>query len=231
MTDINPTLLALVGQVLDRLGFNCAFVGGSIVAFLLDEAGLSTVRPTDDLDVIIQVATNQRYSDVEGKLRSAGFDHDTRQGAPMCRWIFRGLTIDVMPTDGSFIGLNTAWFKEALESAITNQIAGGTIRIISPVAFIATKLAAFNDRGKRDFFGSHDLEDLMTVIDGRAAIVEEIAAAPKELCQFIVASLRYLNQNCGFHEACPGFLPPDEASQRRLPLLRQKLKSIALLPA
>jgi predicted nucleotidyltransferase len=230
MTEINPMVMVLVADKLDRLGLNYAFVGGSIVALLLDHAALSPVRPTDDLDVIIQVTTGLRYCDIEAKLRQAGFAHDTRQGAPMCRWLYRGLTIDIMPADGGFMGLNTAWFKEALESAITMQIGGSTLKIISPVAFIASKLAAFGDRGKGDYFGSHDLEDLMTVIDGRKSIVEEIAAAPKPLRSFIVRSVRDLHQDSVFQEACPGFLPPDDASQRRLPLLRQKLASIAKLP-
>ncbi|MCK4690308.1 MAG: hypothetical protein KAT20_00755 [Desulfuromonadales bacterium] len=33
--------------------------------------------------------------------------------------------------------------------------------------FIATKLEAFFGRGNGNYWGSHDLEDIMTVIDGR----------------------------------------------------------------
>jgi hypothetical protein len=177
-------------------------------------------------DIILEVLTTQRYSDIEARLRGAGLAHDTRQGAPMCRWTLRGLTIDIMPTDGSFLGLNTTWFAEALESASTKTIDCFNLRIISPVAFIATKLAAFADRGKGDYFASHDLEDMMTVIDGRAAIVEEIAAAPGALRGYIVSSLRRINQASEFQEALPGYLPSDEANQQRLPLLRKKLEAM-----
>jgi hypothetical protein len=226
MAEISPSLLSMVAEKLDRLGLNYAFVGGSIVGFLLDNAELSPVRPTDDLDIILEVLTTQRYSDIEAKLRGAGFSHDTRQGAPMCRWTLRGLTIDIMPTDGGFLGLNTSWFAEALASATRRTVGGFSLKIISPVAFIATKLAAFADRGKGDYFASHDLEDLMTVIDGRAAIVEEIATAPAALRGYVVSSLERINQVSEFQEALPGYLPSDDASQQRLPLLRKRLEAI-----
>jgi predicted nucleotidyltransferase len=227
MPEISPLVLAMVADKLDRLGFNYAFVGGSIVGFLLDDAQLSPVRPTDDLDIILEVLTTQRYSDIEEKLRGVGFAHDTRQGAPMCRWILHGLTIDIMPTEGGFMGLNTHWFAAALASAALIKIDRFSLKIISPVAFIATKLAAFADRGKGDFFASHDIEDLMAVIDGRAAIVEEIATAPAALRDYVVASLHRINQSREFQEALPGYLSSDAASQRRLPLLRKKLQAIA----
>jgi len=229
MAEINPSVLAVVAEKLDRLGFNYAFVGGAIVSFLLDDVELSPVRPTDDLDIVLEVLTTQRYSDIEQKLRGAGFAHDTRQGSPMCRWILHGLTIDIMPTENGFLGLNTDWFREALASATVKKIGKFNLKIISPVAFIATKLAAFADRGQGDYFGSHDLEDLMTVIDGRAAIVDEIAVAPVVMRDYIVTALKRLIQLSELQEALAGYLPSDSASQKRLPRLREKLAAIGAL--
>ncbi|HLP78699.1 MAG TPA: hypothetical protein VK327_17475 [Candidatus Paceibacterota bacterium] len=229
MAGIDPSVLALVAEKLDRLGFNYAFIGGAIVGFLLDDVELSPVRPTDDLDIILEVLAARRYSDIEQKLRDAGFTHDTRQGAPICRWMLHGLTIDIMPTEGGFLGLNTNWFKEALASATIRRIDRFSLKIISPVAFIATKLAAFADRGKGDYFGSHDIEDLITVVDGRAAIVDEIASAPAVLRRFIVSAFQTVFQSDDFHEALAGYLPSDEANQKRLPRLREKLTLISAL--
>jgi hypothetical protein len=227
MPGIEPTVLAMVAKKLNSLGIKYAFVGGSIVGYLLDDPRLSPVRPTDDLDVIIEVLTNQRYSDIEAKLRKAGFLHDTRQGAAMCRWTINGIVIDIMPTQGRFLGLNTAWFQEALDAAKAVMVGGFELRVISPVALIATKLAAFADRGKGDYLTSSDLEDLLTVIDGRASIVEEIIETVAPLREYVVSSLRRLNGLSEFQEALPGYLPSDAANQRRLPLLRRKLESIS----
>ncbi len=224
---INSGVLADVSQKLDSLGLNYAFVGGSIVEFLLDNQGLSPVRPTDDLDIIVEVLTNRRYSEIEQTLRTAGFQHDTTQGAPICRWLHNGIKIDVMPTDGALIGLNTQWFTEALATAQPKLIFGIKVPLISPVAFIATKLAAFADRGNGDYYGSHDLEDIITVIDGRAAIVEEVATSPAALRSFVAGRIREFVADDFFLESISGHLPPDNASQRRLHGLREKLQLIA----
>ena len=42
-----------------------AFIGGSIVNLLVDHPELTPARPTDDVDVIIDLISGARYSDVE----------------------------------------------------------------------------------------------------------------------------------------------------------------------
>ncbi len=224
---ILPARLAEITAKLDALGLNHVFVGGSIVEFLLDNPGLSPMRPTDDLDLIVEVVAGRNYAEVEQKLRSAGFAHDMSPGAPICRWLHDETIIDIMPTDGAFMGLNTAWFTEALATARPYGIGGVSVPLISPVAFIATKLAAFADRGEGDYLGSHDLEDIITVIDGRAGIADEVAKAEPRLRTFVATSFGNLVANSDFQESLSGQLPPDTASQARLPSLRQKLRLIA----
>ena len=87
MSQPNLGALRAVADRLDSLGLDYAFVGGSIVNLLLDDPAFSPARPTDDLDVILEAVTAQRYSDVEAKLRSLGFDHDMRENAPKGRWV------------------------------------------------------------------------------------------------------------------------------------------------
>ena len=136
-----PNLGAMraVADRLDQLGIPYAFVGGSIVNLLLDNPTVSPARPTDDVDVIIELVSSARYSDIEAKLRTIGFDHDMSEGAPKCRWVLGELLVDIMPTDGSTIGLNTAWFTEALATAAEVEFAHSRFRLISPTAFIALK--------------------------------------------------------------------------------------------
>lgn len=223
----NLTALRAVADRLDSLGLDYAFVGGSVVNLLLDHPDLSPTRPTDDFDVILEAVTACRYSDVEAKLRELGFDHDMREGAPRCRWVLGNLTVDIMPTEGAFLGLNTAWFAEALATASERAFGHVRLKLISPVAFLATKYTAFLDRGDGDYYASHDLEDLITVIDGREAIAAEIAAAPEALRAYIIDAVRTLLAAPTFNESLPGHLPGDEASQHRLPALRRKLHAIA----
>src|ERR1017187_6986818 len=189
-----PNLGALraVADRLDQVGLNYAFVGGSIVNLLLDDPSLSPARPTDDFDVILEVVTTGRYSDVEGRIRRPGFDPDVREGAPLCRWVLGTLTVDIMPTEGTELGLNTTWFKEVLATATPREFAHTHLKLVSPSGFLATKYAAFLDRGHGDYYASHDLEDFVTVIDGRANIVADVDQAPGKMRNFLIDAVRTL---------------------------------------
>ena len=225
----NIGALRAVADRLDGVGLAYAFVGGSIVNLLLDDPNLVPARPTDDVDVILELVTSERYSNVEARLRSLGFDHDVRQGAPRCRWVLGNLTVDIMPTDGAFLGLNTTWFKEALATATELVFAHTRLKLVSPVAFLATKYVAFSDRGGNDYYASHDLEDFVTVVDGRSNIVAEIYQAPPTLRGYVAYATRSLLAAPVFIEALTGYLQPDQASQLRLAVLQEKLKNIAAL--
>ncbi|MGA2446251.1 MAG: hypothetical protein ABSG50_12570 [Opitutaceae bacterium] len=221
-------LRAVAGR-LDGLGLDYAFVGGSIVNLLLDHPDLSPARPTDDVDVILEVVTAERYSDVEVRIRGLGFEHDMSPGAPLCRWVLGNLMVDIMPTEGAALGLNTAWFKEALATATEQVVAHTKLKLVSPVGFLATKYVAFLDRGEGDYYGSPDIEDFITVIDGRERIVGDVDQAPSDLRRYVIGAVNSLTATDAFNEALSGHLPADAASQGRLPSLRQKLAEIAAL--
>jgi len=67
------------------------------------------------------------------------------------------------------------------------------------------------------------------VVDGRENIVAEVNAAPVELRRYVIDSIRGLASTAAFDEALAGHLPPDRASQQRLPSLRRKLREIVAL--
>ena len=59
---------------------------------------------------------------------------------------------------------------------MTTTLAPGlALRHLDAPHFLATKFEAFNNRGGRDVYASHDLEDIITVIDGRAELADELA--------------------------------------------------------
>src|ERR1700728_3120795 len=61
----------------------------------------------------------------------------------------------------------------------------GPIRLITAPLFLAAKLEAFRGRGGGDYYASHDLEDVIALIDGRAELVGEITASTGELREFL----------------------------------------------
>lgn len=73
------------------------------------------------------------------------------------------------------------------------------------------------------------VQDFVTVVDGREGIVSDVDQAPARLRGFIIQSVQALTSARGFDEAPPGQIPPDQASQQRLPELSGKLRAIAAL--
>ena len=103
------------------------------------------------------------------------------------------------------------------------------IRIVTSPFFIATKLEAFKGRGKGDFFGSHDLEDLISVVDGRPALVTEVQAGAVDLRAYVRAEIHGLLSTPGFLDALPGYLLPDAISQSRIGIVLRRLENLASL--
>lgn len=222
--------LKALARELRSLEIDYAFTGGSIVGLLLDNPSLNLIRPTDDVDVIVEILSQRQYPNFEDRLRARGFQNDTRQGAPICRWVYNALTVDLIPIRGEFLGLNTIWFDHALASAIELTLDGEIIKIVSAAGLIATKLAAFKDRGDGDYFGSRDIEDLIAVVDGRELIVENIDQSPNEMRRYIVEEISTYLKSGLFREALSGHLSSDSGSQARLPGLVGKLERIGSLP-
>lgn len=168
-----------------------------------------------------------RNAALSKRLRDLGLTEDTSEGAPLCRWRCDDLIVDVMPIDEDVLGFSNHWYPSAIETAQTLSVAGHDIRVVTPVYFVASKLEAFHGRGADDVTLSHDLEDIIAVIDGRSQILGEIAEAEREVRKYIASEIGALLKNEDFVEALSGFLLPDAASQARRALLEDRLIAIA----
>lgn len=134
-----------------------------------------------------------------------------------------------MPIDAKILGFANKWYSPAIQAAQTVWIAGSAVRIVTPPYFVATKLEAFHGRGTHDVAMSHDLEDIITVVDGRSELVGEIKSADSALRSYVGSEIGKLLTSSDFVDALSGFLLPDAASQARHSLLVERLKAIAAL--
>jgi predicted nucleotidyltransferase len=222
--------MRLVAARLPALDISFAFVGGCAVWLLVDEPDLTDFRPTEDVDVIVEVATLTEYYNLEERLRAAGFKNDASEGAPICRWIVDDCRVDVMPIDSKALGMNSKWFKEALESAEPANLGEGLqARVITVPMFLATKLAAFHDRGHGDLLGSHDLEDIVTVIDGCKDIVDEVSAAAADVRAFIEHAFCDIIQHADFDDAVFGHLSAAFGRRENVSAVKEKFAAISAL--
>jgi predicted nucleotidyltransferase len=229
--DPNVVLLELVA---DRLGpalrDAVVFVGGAVAGLLITDPGLPAIRPTEDVDLIVQALARADYHRIEKLLAKQGFTHDLSAEAPICRWRIDAVAVDVMPTLEEILGFSNRWYSHALETAETVALPSGTrIRLIAAPVFVATKLEAFAGRGNNDHLFSHDLGDLLAVMDGREALQAECEGSDAALRRYLAEWASRLLATPAFIEALPGHLPGDSASQARLPDLEDKLRALAAL--
>lgn len=95
---------------------------------------------------------------------------------------------------------------------------------------LATKAEAFEDRGRRDFVASKDVEDFLSVVNGRPELLDELREAPPEVRGYVSDTVAAWLRDNDFMEALPGQLAGDDASQARVSVLVARLRSIAELP-
>jgi hypothetical protein len=232
----NHDFLLSAVQKLEPLLDRLAFVGGCATGLLVSDPAAAPVRVTIDIDVIVELtsdlgsAPSASYAELvklEEHLRQLGFRESQEEDAPRCRWLSGKVVLDVMPTDPAVLGFSNRWYRPALENAQWATVGEFRIRLITSPYFLATKLEAFHGRGSNDLRMSHDLEDIISVIDGRAELVDEISASPPELRQYLGAEFQALLSDPAFSDALPGHLLPDAASQERAPTIIARMRQIA----
>jgi hypothetical protein len=230
ITNPNLEILEAAAELLDELIDQLVFLGGCATGLLLTDMAAPPIRTTQDVDVITEVATMTEYYQLAERLRAGGFQEDTSGDAPICRWKAGGLLLDVMPTNPLLLGFGSVWYREAYETATLQTLPSGKrIHMITGPYFLACKLAAFRNRGEGDYLMSHDMEDIVAVLDGRPEVVGEIGQARIALRRHLVEGFRELLVSHRFREALSGHIPPDEASQSRVPTILSRIKQIAEL--
>ncbi len=226
--EANRALLIATVERLGELAEKFVFVGGCATGLLITSLRSQAIRVTIDVDVVTQVATLVDYYKITASLVAKGFYQAADSQSPICRWFSDGLQLDVVPADSKILGFSNRWYALAVATAQRYQLQSDRcIQLITAPLFLATKLDAFADRGRADFLASHDLEDFITVIDGRPEIESEVRCAPVEVRTYIGESLRSLLANPEFNLSLAGHLPTDSGSQARLPNLRYQLKTLA----
>jgi hypothetical protein len=230
MKNVNLNLLVDVVERLVPLLDEIVLVGGCATGLLVTDPGASSVRRTFDVDVIAEIISYSEFVAFSERLTKLGLSLDTSEGAPACRWICGDSKLDVMPLEESLLGFSNRWYRQAMETATRIELpTGRTIRVITAPYFVATKFEAFYGRGKGDFLSSHDLEDIITVMDGRPILREEVGSATADVRGYIGKQCEGLLASSRFHDALPEYVLPDESSQKRIPALLSLLKELGQL--
>lgn len=189
----------VVHAALEELGPFVVYVGGATVSLYKDRI-VSETRVTDDVDIVVEIAAYTEFAEIEEKLRRKGFTNDVTSKV-ICRYVVKGVVVDIMPTKGDILGFTNPWYEDGVKHAITYQLDSKTeIRIFDAVHFLASKIAAFQNRGNNEGRTSSDFEDIVYLLKSRDALWRELKEAPEEIKQYLKMFFNELLKNNYVHE-------------------------------
>ena len=215
MPSDNIDMLQTVADGLEELKDEIVFVGGAVAELYADDPASSDIRPTQDVDCTIELSSYKEHTELEEDLRTKGFANDTSQGAPICRWIYQDIKVDVMPTDENVLGFNNQWYTGGVGNKISKTLPDGTeIFVFPPEYYLASKFEAHNDRGGNDLRQSHDFEDIIYILDNCTSILEDIRNADEDVKNYLKTECESLLENDGLSEGIESALPYGSDSER-----------------
>jgi predicted nucleotidyltransferase len=209
----NITRIKVIHQALQELADKILFVGGATVSLYTDRP-FGEMRPTDDVDILIELVHYTGYAKLENELRTKGFINDVETGV-IGRYKINGIIVDVMPTSAEVLGFTNRWYAEGFQYPMEKDLGEGfVVRIFQPAYFIATKLEAFKGRGKDDGRMSSDFEDIVFVLNNRNVIWDEMLEAPPMLRRYLKEEFKRLLKTNYFYEWVSAHL--DFTDQKRV---------------
>lgn len=175
------------GSLPVRRTWDPVFIGGGIVKLLITDPAAPPPSRTKDLDLVLEHPNDDQRMLWDAALRKAEFTQDPfSEDDPLFAWYFQGVRIDFLPDkDSEMFGRTNRWFHQVMKEAQFVEIKGVQAWIASAPCFLATKFEAYKSRGKGDYLGSKDMEDIIAVVDGRSELTGELAQADLDVRTFV----------------------------------------------
>lgn len=177
------------------------FVGGSICPLLMENKDKGSSRPTYDVDIVISASTNFDFEKVADTLRKKGFKNDISSKV-LCRWLLDDLVVDIMPDNKDVLGFTNSYYHDGMKHSCQICLSDSIyINILSLPWFFASKLEAYKNRGNNDPRVSHDIEDIIIVLDSRIDLTKDLKEFPEKLRSDIRIQCQNLLKNNSLRDA------------------------------
>ena len=220
---INIATVAEVAEALKEIKEQMVFVGGAVVSLYTDDQAADEIRPTKDIDLTLNIYNTGHWTNLQEQLANIGF-HPDPFGHSICSYKYKNIPVDIMSTDDGPLGPSNRWYREGFKNLWTVLAKEQEIQILSPPCYLATKFEAFNSRGK-DYRTSHDIEDIITILDNRTSIVQEIREAQENILNFLREQFGLIINKGLLDEVLLAHIHPLMQAER-MDLVNEKLKQI-----
>jgi predicted nucleotidyltransferase len=220
---INIAVVAEVAEALQHIKDQMVFVGGAVVSLYTDDPAADEIRPTQDIDMTLNIVNLSHWEKVQEQLGALGFYPDPF-GHSICSYKYKDIPVDIMASEEGPLGPANRWYKMGFENLWTAKAKDQEIKILSAPCYLATKFEAFNDRGS-DYRTSHDIEDIIYIVDNRVGIVEEIRKDDYRIANFIKEQLQKIINKGMMHEVLMAHIHP-LMLEERMPIVEEKINQI-----
>jgi len=208
MPSTNIIMLQIVALGLGDLKDEMVFVGGAVAELYAENPAASEIRPTLDVDCVIEISSRLQFARLEENLRGRGFANDTSENAPICRWIYNDIKVDVMPADSKVLGFTNRWYEGGVEIKISKILPDGTDVFVFPAEYyLAAKFEAHKGRGGNDLRQSHDFEDIIYILDNCSDILDNINSSSPNVRTYLKEECQSLLGNQNLTEGVESALP------------------------
>lgn len=220
---INIAVVAQIAEALKDMKNDMIFVGGAVVSLYTDDPAADEIRPTQDVDMTLNILNLGHWEKVQESLSKLGF-HPDPEGHAICSYRYKEIPIDIMSMNDGPLGPANKWYSIGAENLWKVKAEDQEINILSAPCYLATKFEAYNDRGS-DYRTSHDIEDIIYILDNRTSIVEEVIETNPNVRSFVIEQFQILKDIGLLNEVMMAHIHP-LMIEERLPLVEEKIRQI-----
>jgi predicted nucleotidyltransferase len=215
--------VAEVAEALQDLKQDIVFIGGAVVSLYTNDPAADEIRPTQDVDLTLNIFSFAHWQELQEKLDALGF-HPDPFGHSISSYKYNNIPVDIMAAEDGPLGASNRWYKIGFNNLQIAKAKDQEIKILSAPCYLATKFEAFNNRGS-DYRTSHDVEDIIYILDNRIEIVEEIAKEDMLIANFIKEQLQTIIKKGLMQEVLMAHIHPIMLEER-LPIVEEKITQI-----
>ena len=223
-TLINREATKKVALALGNLNKEVVYVGGAMVSLYINDPAAEDIRPTKDIDLTFQLTTFAKLEKLREQLIERGFTQNA-EDTVNCRFRYEDLKVDVMSTKSVGWAPSNRWFAAGFDKALTKTVDDITIKLLPLPFFIATKMEAFFERGIKDVYASHDLEDIVYLFNYTTNIDDQLIRANQEVNIYLREKLKEIIENKTILTAIRGSLYYEQADER-MEIIEQRIQNI-----
>jgi hypothetical protein len=212
----NVVRIKVLAEAFSKLKNKVVFVGGAVVELYCDDPARGEVRPTDDVDVVVELVNLGSYAALEEDLRAIGFNHDMFSSV-ICRYKYHDIVIDIMPTDEHILGFTNIWYKNGLQNSISYDLEYNLrIQIFTLPYFLGSKFEALkSERHGKDYRYNSDFEDIIYIFDNRINIKNELIESENDVKSYLQKSISELLKRPYIEEEIISNLEYSSSNQRK----------------